>query len=157
MPRSVAILSASRTRSSESIRPATYIVVTGTSARSASSTELRPATISLLALFLRVLRAPGLAATTALGGTGRLVRLVVRAVGGLGRGALALEPAAALATGPDLRALLVARAHRAASLGVTGHGHSLRPRARDQRAPAAVSSSAMPAAASSSRMESAVS
>ena len=58
MPRSVAILSASRTRSSESIRPATYIVVTGTSARSASSTELRPATISLLALFLRVLVRP---------------------------------------------------------------------------------------------------
>ena len=47
MPRSVAVLSASRTRSSESIRPATYIVVTGTSARSASTTELRPATISL--------------------------------------------------------------------------------------------------------------
>src|SRR4051794_41864954 len=29
------------------MRPATYIVVTGTSARSASTTELRPATISL--------------------------------------------------------------------------------------------------------------
>ena len=68
-----------------------------------------------------------------------------------------LMGSAALATGPDLRALLVAGAHRATSLGVTSHGHSLRPRARDQRAPAAVSSSAMPAAASSSRMESAVS
>src|SRR6476469_10649774 len=50
MPLAVAVLSASRTRSSESIRPATYIVVTGTSARSASTTELRPATISLEAL-----------------------------------------------------------------------------------------------------------
>src|SRR6476620_11614569 len=47
MPRAVAIFMASRTRSSESIRPATYIVVTGTSARRASTTELRPATTSL--------------------------------------------------------------------------------------------------------------
>src|SRR3954470_16049002 len=46
MRRSLAVLSASRTRSSASIRPATYIVVTGMSARSASTTELRPATIS---------------------------------------------------------------------------------------------------------------
>src|SRR5690242_3881086 len=50
MPRSLAVLRASRTRSSASIRPATYIVVTGTSARSASTTELRPATTSELAL-----------------------------------------------------------------------------------------------------------
>src|SRR5690242_14658131 len=50
MPRAVAVLSASRTRSSVSMRPATYIVVTGTSARRASTTELRPATISLDAL-----------------------------------------------------------------------------------------------------------
>ena len=41
-PRSVASLSASLTRSSVSMRVATYIVVTGTSARSASTTELRP-------------------------------------------------------------------------------------------------------------------
>src|SRR4051794_22821485 len=46
MVRSLAVLSASRTRSSESIRPATYIVVTGMSARRASTTALRPATIS---------------------------------------------------------------------------------------------------------------
>src|SRR6478752_10018068 len=46
MLRSDAVLSASRTRSSASIRPATYIVVTGMSARSASTTALRPATIS---------------------------------------------------------------------------------------------------------------
>ena len=42
MERPVAILRASRTLSSDSSRPATYIVVTGMSARSASSTELRP-------------------------------------------------------------------------------------------------------------------
>ena len=52
--------------------------------------------------------------------------------------------AAALTAGPDLGPLLVAGAHGTTSLGVTGHGHSLRLRARDQRAPAAVSSSAMP-------------
>src|SRR6476620_104106 len=47
IPRAVAIFMASRTRSSASMRPATYIVVTGTSARRASTTELRPATTSL--------------------------------------------------------------------------------------------------------------
>src|SRR6478735_1398806 len=52
MLRSDAVLSASRTRSSASIRPATYIVVTGMSARSASTTALRPATISDDALAL---------------------------------------------------------------------------------------------------------
>src|SRR6476660_5915395 len=46
MLRSDAVLSASRTRSSASLRPATYIVVTGMSARSASTTALRPATTS---------------------------------------------------------------------------------------------------------------
>jgi hypothetical protein len=117
----VARVSASRTRSSESIRPATYIVVTGTSARRASSTELRPATISLLALFLRVLVRPPVAATAAVRRLGHLVRLVVRAVGRLGRRALALEPTAALTAGADLRALLARTAHRAAALGVTGH------------------------------------
>src|SRR4051794_1035797 len=54
MPRAVAVLIASRTRSSASIRPATYRVLTGTSARSASTTELRPATTSLEARPLRV-------------------------------------------------------------------------------------------------------
>src|SRR6476620_11619471 len=52
MLRSDAVLSASRTRSSASIRPAKYIVVTGMSARSASTTALRPATISDDALAL---------------------------------------------------------------------------------------------------------
>src|SRR6476646_6146007 len=47
IPRAVAVFSASRTRSSASMRPATYIVVTGTSARRASTTALRPATTSL--------------------------------------------------------------------------------------------------------------
>jgi hypothetical protein len=41
-PRSVASLSASLTRSSVSMRVAMYIVATGTSARRASTTELRP-------------------------------------------------------------------------------------------------------------------
>ena len=49
MPRSAAILMASRTRSSESMRDATYSVDAGTSVRSASRTELRPATISVVA------------------------------------------------------------------------------------------------------------
>ena len=46
-PRSAAILSASRTRSSRSMPLGDVHVVTGTPARSASTTELRPATISL--------------------------------------------------------------------------------------------------------------
>ena len=45
MPRWAAKVMDSRTRSSESMRPATYIVVAGTPSRRASSTELRPATM----------------------------------------------------------------------------------------------------------------
>ena len=54
MPASAAIVRASRTRSSLSIRLAMYIVEIGTSVRSASTTELRPAIISVEPDFLRL-------------------------------------------------------------------------------------------------------
>ena len=53
IPEPVAICSASRMRSSLSMRLAMYIVVTGTLVRSASRTELRPATTSVEFFFLR--------------------------------------------------------------------------------------------------------
>ena len=170
MPRSVAIFSASRTRSSESIRPATYIVVTGTSARSASTTELRPATISLDALPPRREPPRGPADRC---GRGR--RRCAAALGRrLGRacGPCAWGAPRPWASGPGPRALVGAgRRSRpwrpswtlplrigAAALGVACHecASQLSRRASDQFAPDAVSSMTMPAAPSWSRIASAV-
>ena len=98
MPRAVAIFSASRTRSSVSIRPGDVHRRDGHLGAQRLDDGVAPGDDLAARLALAGAGAPGLPATAALGW---LVGLVVRAVGGLGGRALALEPAAALAAGPD--------------------------------------------------------
>ena len=176
MPRSVAILSASRTRSSESMRPATYIVVTGH--------------VGAQRLDDRVAAGDDLAARPwrswrgrcARGGRPRCCRPPAALVPRLAARARSWRRGARCArrpwaSGPCPRGLCGAGrrsrrsrpcwclAHRAAALGVAWHVSRLLSsvprtstsgRASDQRAPEAVSSMAMPAAVSWSRMASAV-
>ena len=162
MPRSVAILRASRTRSSASMRPATYIVVTGTSARSASTTELRPATISLEALERRPPERPwpgrdppvrlsaALAILCALW-CGRSVALGVGPLPSRPRRRWPPEPTVA----PFFEAPLRIAPRRWELPAMCASQPSVR-RASDQVAPEAVSSIWMPTALSWSRIASAV-
>ena len=122
MLRSAAVLRASRTRSSASIRPATYIVVTDVGAqclddriaagddlrrclpragpaRAARGTALRAWPRRIPGLGAPGLPPPRLAAPRLLRGR------VVTALGRLGRGSLALQPFSALAARTDTRAL----------------------------------------------------
>ena len=166
-PSWLAIFIDSRTRSSESIRSATYSAVAGTWARSASTTGLRPATHSGPVPVSRARLppdGPGAAGPAGrlrgpLGGRPRLaVRRVAGPLGGLGRRALALELLAALAAGADGLALLRPRvALRAAAFAVAGHQgvSSIAVSASVQRGPFGVSSTTTPAAASASRTRSA--
>ena len=142
-----------------SIRAATYIVVTGSPARSASTTELRPATTSLEAL---PLRAPprtgaGRAAAARLrrpARPGPAWRRVVLAVGGLGRRTLALEAATTLAAGPDGRRPCRSCGRRRGAGSCLASGlRSVVGGASDQApaGPEAVSSMAMPSAARAGR------
>ena len=152
-PRSAASLNASRSRPSRSAPSATYTPVTGTPSRSASTTELRPAThsASVEPVARRFGRAAAADLSTLLRG---LVGLVVRAVLGLRRRARALEPAADAAAGAGGRVALAGLLDRALALA------SCLPSAiacsSDHFGPVGVSSISMPAALIRSRIASAV-
>ena len=154
VPRSAASLRMSRSRSSRSAPSATYAALTGISAVIASSTALRPATHSGPEPG-RPVRGPlEVADRDRAAGLLGLVRRVVRPVLGLGRRALALQPAADPAAGPGRVALALAP-DGALALAVPRHVRPSVLAERDQRGPAAVSETSTPRAASASRMASA--
>lgn len=164
MPRSVAVVSASRTRSSASIRPATYIVVTGTAAPERLDDGI-PAGDDLAARGALAGPRPGAAARPRTrdppeparrsADRATLKALWFGRSAALGVGPRPLEGLATLPARADGRALL-GLADGTAPPGAAGHQDSFDARLSDQRAPPAVSSTAMPSAVSTSLIASAV-
>ena len=162
MLRSAASLRMSRSRSSRSAPSATYAVLVGISASSASSTALRPTTHSGPVPGVPVRGPPGRCAVRgpAVGGPLGPVRRVVRPVLRLRGRAASLQPAAdppagaggvalaALRTAP-LRWLLPGMPRLTCSVVLV---RAVSGSARDQRGPAGVSESRCPGRARASRI-----